>query len=182
MTPDHMTGAELQTLREACGLSREELATAAGVQARTIKHWENGRAGVPADVATLVQLLDNEIDRQALRLSLRRNSHGPVLVRYSSAEDLARYSGEARPYPLGAHGASIVRARQLMQGNAHSLTPACAVRVVWLRPEAYEAWHQGTGTSEPLHAYRPQYLWAVEQLSAQAIPHKADQPPADGQS
>lgn len=55
---DNMTGAELQTLREACNLTRENLGELAGVAARTIKHWEHGRSGVPADVADLIRRLD----------------------------------------------------------------------------------------------------------------------------
>ena len=60
-----LTGAELQTLREACNLTREELGELAGVAARTIKHWESGRAGVPADVAALAQRLDATIQQAA---------------------------------------------------------------------------------------------------------------------
>lgn len=171
-SPDNMTGAELQTLREACGLTREELGDLAHVQARTIKHWENGRSGVPADVATLVESLDSELNSEALRIAGRNYPHGAVLVRYSSAEDQAHYSS-ANNYPLGAHGAAIGRARQILQAR----TAPELVRVVWLRPEAYEAWHRETGATEPLHTFQPQYRWAVEQLSAQAVPHKADQPP-----
>lgn len=52
---DHMTGAELATWREFAGLSREDLAHLAGVQPRTVKHWESGRAGVPADVQAIAQ-------------------------------------------------------------------------------------------------------------------------------
>ena len=65
MNTEHMTGAELQTLREACHLSRDELAALAGVQARTLKHWENGRAGVPGDVADLVRSMDARVSRAA---------------------------------------------------------------------------------------------------------------------
>ena len=35
--PAHMTGAELQTLREACSLTREELGDLCNVAARTVK-------------------------------------------------------------------------------------------------------------------------------------------------
>ena len=59
MNTNHtITGAELQTLREAAGLSRDALAELAQVQARTVKHWETRTgAAVPADVAAIVTRL-----------------------------------------------------------------------------------------------------------------------------
>ena len=171
-TPDHMTGAELQTLREACGLSREELATVAHVQARTIKHWENGRSGVPADVAALVQVLDQAIEQEAKRLADQPHPLGPLLVRYSTSEDQVRYSLGKIFILFGTHSAAIGRARQMLRAKGGN------VRVVWMYPEAYEAWHKTSRAAEPLNSYRMQYLWAVEQVSAQANPFKSDQPPA----
>jgi transcriptional regulator with XRE-family HTH domain len=96
--PDPLTGAELQTLREACNLTREELGDLAGVAARTIKHWESGRAGVPADVAALAQRLDATIQQAAdqgaravAQASARQGGTAPadvVLIRYRSADHL----------------------------------------------------------------------------------------------
>jgi DNA-binding transcriptional regulator YiaG len=60
-----MTGAELQCMREACAVSREELADLVGVQSRTVKHWESGRATVPADVAAIMTSIDTEAQAEA---------------------------------------------------------------------------------------------------------------------
>jgi len=80
MTTTHqMTGAELQTLREACGLTREHMAQLKGVQARTIKHWENGRAGVPADVQAYIEdvddLISDEQSSEIDRLTAQAQPH-----------------------------------------------------------------------------------------------------------
>ena len=40
----HDTARELRAWREAAGLTREHVAAAAGVTARTIENWELGRA------------------------------------------------------------------------------------------------------------------------------------------
>lgn len=73
-----MTGAELQCMREACAVSREELADLVGVQSRTVKHWESGRATVPADVAAIMVSIDIMADHIAGSiLHTARNSPKP---------------------------------------------------------------------------------------------------------
>lgn len=181
-TTAQMTGAELQTLREACGMSRDELAGLADVQARTIKHWEGGRAGVPADVADLVRKLDAMASLsahealQAVRDATEQAGQAPAdlaLLRYQSADDLARYRADMAGMPAGLHGAIVNRVRLSL--------PWCtglervAVRVAWMRPADYEAWRAALGLDDG-EATRSQ--WAAEQVAAQAIPHRADQPPA----
>lgn len=54
MTTDNktpMTGAELQMMRAACGLTRQNVADFAGVKLSSAKYFETGRGGVPDDVA-----------------------------------------------------------------------------------------------------------------------------------
>lgn len=75
MHHNHLTGAELQTLRENANMPREDLAELAGVQARTIKHWESGRAGVPSDVADLVRCIDQTIDAAAQQVDSQALPH-----------------------------------------------------------------------------------------------------------
>jgi transcriptional regulator with XRE-family HTH domain len=180
MTTDHMTGAELQTLREACGLTREEFADMAQVQARTLKHWESGRAGVPADVAALAVALDWAVIRTAA--GLVADAKRPAgykgdmvaLVRYKSAQDLPRGAliGGAPGDPQRAallHGAAVMHARHALAASGQ------AVRVVWFDAVHFSAWcaeHGGPDTPMARQA------WAQASVPAQAIPHRADQPPA----
>lgn len=163
MTPDHITGAELQTLREACGLSREELATMAHVQARSIKHWEQGRMAAPADVAAMVQALNLAIDHAAHIQA--RTYQGGALIRYRSEADIKRFLSKPLKHPLGAHGAIVGRAWAILKAQGK------ACRIVWMHPEAYEAWRQATGLPDSLKSID---LWAVGQISAQSAPFKAD--------
>ncbi len=153
--PEHMTGAELQTLREACGLDREEFADLASVQPRTLKHWENGRAGVPADVAQLARELDAACTQGAAAMLERAQFEAQgapdgvpvVLVRYKTPADMP----QGHNMPAGLQGAMVARVRLEL------LRKGRAVRVVW-----HDAAHGG----------------ALQQLQAQAVPHRGDQPPA----
>lgn len=176
--PDPLTGAELQTLREACNLTREELGELAGVAARTIKHWESGRAGVPADVAALAQRLDATIQQAAdqgaravAQASARQGGTAPddvVLIRYRSADHLARYRPDMAGQPAGVHGAIVQRVAQALRQRGQ------LVRVIWMQPDAYEAWRTAHGLAD-LETTRA--TWAAHQVAAQALPHRADQPP-----
>jgi DNA-binding XRE family transcriptional regulator len=174
---DHLTGAELQTLREACGLSREELGHLADVHARTIKHWENGRAGVPSDVAALVQRLDDTLHTAAQHAIATYTGAaappaGVVLLRYANAEDLHRYRPDLVNLPASVHGAIVGRVRAgLRHLPGFEGQP---VRVVWLEPQAYDAWRQAAQLPDSEAA---RTAWATHQVRAQAIPHRADQPP-----
>lgn len=176
-TPNHMTGAELQTLRESCNLAREDLADLAGVQARTIKHWESGRAGVPEDVADLVRGINQTIDaaaqhaRDHLRLLITKQGSPPadiVLLRYRTSDDMHRYRPDMATLPACVHGAIINR----MRLDAKAL--GIPVRIVWMQPDVYEPWRAACHMVDN-EATRSQ--WASEQLALQAIPHLADQPP-----
>lgn len=176
---DNMTGAELQTLREACGLTRDELGALAGVAARTVKHWENGRAGVPADVAGLVQRLDDTIQRAAdqgadVIGTATQDQHGAapnevILIRYRTPEDLARYRPDMAGLPASVHGAIIGRLCSAMRANGLQ-----RARVVWMNPDDYEAWRAALRMTD---GDATRAAWAAEQIPAQAIPHRADQPP-----
>jgi DNA-binding XRE family transcriptional regulator len=181
---EHMTGAELQTLREACGLTRDELGALAGVQARTVKHWENGHsAGVPADVADVVRRLDAQLSsacNEGLQVlvaqAARKSWRAPVdvvLMRYASAEDLARYRADMAGMPAGVHGALVSRLR-LMVPTLPGFA-GVAVRIVWMRSDDYEVWRQANVAPDS-EATRDH--WAELQVDKQAAAHKADQPPA----
>ena len=173
-TPDHMTGAELQTLREAAGLTRDSLAELAQVQARTVKHWET-RTGsaVPADVAAIVTRLSGWVLHTA-REGLRQVQQAPekpaevVLLRYREAAHL-RPLDVAQGLRADLHGAMVARLVLDLATDGHR------ARVVWFDPVAYGEWLSA-------HAYTPdnegsRAAWAAQAIEAQAIPHAADQPP-----
>lgn len=179
---DYMTGAELQTLREGCGLSREDLAGLCGVQARTVKHWENGRSGVPADVANTVRRVDQMVLKSvregvySMRVSLVHHDEPPaeiVLMRYSSAEDLARYRPEMAGMPAGVHGAIVSHLRQAL--SMITSFDKTALRIVWMHSEEYQAWRSAQGFND-IESTRA--AWAAGQVDKQAAAHRADQPPA----
>lgn len=183
--PDPITGAELQTLREACNLTREELGELAGVAARTVKHWESGRAGVPADVAALVRSIDKKInvcvnDAAAKIIAGIRHygfsENSPVLVRYKSDEDLKAFGGSSF-LGLSPHGAMIQRLSRVLAREPIIKS----VRIVWFDRTRYLNWNDLDGKEHlDFESFRlePVENWAERQVPTQAIPHRADQPPA----
>lgn len=189
-TPENITGAELQSLREACHLTRDELGELCGVAARTVKHWENGRSGVPADVADLVRRVDASVSlagNEALRQvsdAARLAGCLPaelVLLRYS-AEEAARYRVADQLSSLGRLSGAQAAALQGSIVNRVRLTlpwftgfERVAVRIVWMQSDVYEAWRSVHKLADS-EATRSQ--WAAGQVAVQAKPHRADQPPA----
>lgn len=193
---DHMTGAELQTLREACHLSREELADLAGVQARTVKHWENGRAAVPADVADIVRGMDAGIQQAAaheLGLVLQGqhpssdSGAGCVLVRYKDNADAKGLEGwTPMPCAASASGAIVARvqagARWSVAGPGEPVVlhaqAAAPLRVVWFDAAEFEEWRRLQGLENQRDSHPLRQRWAGHAIAKQAIPHRLDQPPA----
>ena len=178
---NYMTGAELQTMREACHLSRDDLAGLVRVQARTVKHWENGRSGVPADVALAVVNLNGLIEAVAQVEQVRAwrawqrkpGAQGLVLVRYREDKDAGRMDSVLTGYPVAVHGAVVMRviaALKNRQDAAHNLD----VRVVWFGAADYGAWLAQVGAQDTPDALDH---WAAQALPAQSLPHRSDQPP-----
>lgn len=197
---EHTTGAELQTLREAAGLSRDSLAELVGVQARTVKHWENGRSGVPADVAAVVHNLAQWVNMNARNMHAiaRRQALGtpsatrttydedgePASIEIAPAEParpvvLLRYKHTADMMPgdqeqgaqADCHGAAV---GQVVQRLA---LDGVAARVVWFDPASFASWCQKTQADDTPAARQ---AWAErEALPAQAVPARGDQPPAN---
>lgn len=180
-SPQPLTGAELQTLREACNLSRDELGQLAGVQARTIKHWETGRAGIPIDVASLVQRLDasaaQAVQQAVQTCAYSKSVHDEppaeiVLLRYQTDADLAHYRPDMARFPASLHGAIIGRVRVAIAALPGFAT--VKIRVVWMLPDQYEPWRS---VSQMPDTESTRAQWAAEQVSLQSPAHKGDQPP-----
>ena len=175
MENERMTGAELATMRQACGLSREELAQLCDVQPRTVKHWESGRAGVPADVAQTIGGISSGIRdsvRAACDVLARDRPAQLVLIRYRTDADMQRF----RPDCVGMLAASTHGAIVARTIDAIGLLPALQgirARVVWFDPADYERWRQDAGQAD---SKATRQAWAAGQVAAQAMPHKGDQP------
>lgn len=152
MNKDYMTGAELQALRESCGLDRAQFGELCGVQGRSIKYWEMGQSnhGVPADVSALVLQLEEDISAEADR-QIAQWKPGTVMMR----------SGNAMHNEI----ASRVFLEMRKRGQD--------VRIVAFDLKAFREWIDAAkGRDTP--ASRQQ--WAKLAVKQQAKPHRADQP------
>ena len=150
---DYMTGAELQALREACGLDRDQFGEMCGVQGRSVKYWEM-RSGVPADVADLV-----------LKLEAKVREDAEANIKYFGS-----YAQLESKIPVFVRGAdqikNAVNARVWLALRAMGKD----VRLVSFDYKAYRAQLSGQDTPEARQA------WARKALKEQAKPHKQDQP------
>ena len=149
-----MTGAELDTLRRACGWEREDLADLCQVQTRTIKHWQNGRATVPEPVARFVRaqaLWLQELTARTMReyadvLELAKSSSAGeplevVLLRYKDAADLAG-ADAAEALTPATHAALTLRIMLALQAQG------VEVRIVWFDALAFGEWAYREGVSD----------------------------------
>lgn len=150
-TNDYMTGAELQALREACGLDRDQLGEMCGVQGRSIKYWEMGASkhGVPADVAELALKLEAQVNVTAKDALKRLTGRSNVILMRG-----------ADPLQNAANTRVFVALRAIGQD----------VRIVAFDYKAYRAQLQGQDTPEKRQE------WARRALKEQAKPHRQDQP------
>lgn len=152
MNDQLMTGAELQALREACGLDRDQFGALCGVQGRSIKYWEMGASnhGVPADVSGLVLELIQKVQADT-DAQLSQWRPGDVLMRIGN--------------PAQNQVTANVFLALRKQGQD--------VRIVAFDLKVYRAWLDATrGRDTP--GARQQ--WARLAVKDQAKPHRADQP------
>ena len=145
---DYMTGAELQALREACGLDRDQFGEMCGVQGRSVKYWEM-RSGVPADVAELILKLEAKVRADA----------DDALKRLTGRSDVVLMRG-ADPLKNAANNRVLVALRAIGQD----------VRIVSFDYKACLEQLQGPDTPEARQA------WARRAVKEQAKPHRQDQP------
>lgn len=156
MTNDYITGAELQALREACGLDRDQLGALCGVQGRSIKYWEAGQSnhGVPADVTTIVSDLADKVDtdtQETIERLMRLSSAPIVLFR------------TADPVKNQVALRAFVTLRSMDKD----------VRLVAFDYRAYRAWLDASRLQDTPANKR---VWALRLIKEQAKPHRADQP------
>lgn len=156
MENNYMTGAELQALREACGLDRDQLGALCGVQGRSIKYWEMGQSnhGVPADVSALVIELADKVDADS-HMQIERLSGGsdaPVVL-FRTADPVKNQVA--------------LRVYVALRRIGHN------VRMVAFSYPAYRAWLDSNKTSDTPDNKQ---AWALRQVKEQGKPHRADQP------
>lgn len=149
---DYMTGAELQALREACGLDRDQFGEMCGVQGRSIKYWEMGQTnhGVPADVEALVTELATKVDA-ATATQLAAWKPGQYLLRTSNA----------------MQNQVISRVFRALRQQGHH------VRIVSLDFKAFNDWMRSNNKRDTPEARQE---WARRALKEQAKQHRQDQP------
>lgn len=150
---DYMTGAELQALREACGLDRDQFGEMCSVQGRSVKYWEL-RSGVPADVAEL-----------ALRLEAKVREDADANIEYfGSAVQL-----ESK-IPVFTRGSDPIK--NAVNNRVWLALRAMGkdVRLVSFDYKAYREWLSGPDTPEKRQE------WSHLALKEQARPHRQDQP------
>lgn len=155
---DYMTGAELQALREACGLDRDQLGEMCGLNGskqygpgRSIKYWETGARnhGVPADVAALVLELEAQVSRDTENALKRLTGQSGVILMRG-----------ADPLKNAVNTRVFVALRAIGQD----------VRMVAFD---YKAYRDATGAKD---SPANREVWARRALKEQARPHRQDQP------
>jgi hypothetical protein len=172
-----ITGAELQTLREAAGMTRESLAELAGVAPRTVKHWETRTgAAVPADVGPIVHRAARWVIFAAGEAFYQViNQPEPpaevVILRYRETAHM-HPRDTAEGLRADVHGAMVARLALDLIHNGYS------PRVVWFDPQGFAQWAsevQGLPAGHDTPDARA--AWAAQAIERQAIPHPGDQPP-----
>ena len=187
---DYMTGAELQALREACGLDRDQFGEMCGVQGRSIKYWEMGQTnhGVPADVEALVlDLVGKNSAQRHDMTAIARNLFSDLRLNGRNVRQIAelllemddKVSREAETEIkrlTSAANVVLMRTADPLKTEVSSrvymaLRRICQnVRLVSFDYKAYRAQLSGQDTPESRQA------WARRALKEQAKPHKQDQP------
>jgi len=146
---DYMTGAELQALREACGLDRDQFGELCGVQGRSVKYWEM-RSGVPADVANLVLELLAKVEAKSAAM-FQAWKPDTILLRTSD--------------PL--HNQAVSRLFLTLRHQGRE------VRIASLDYKDFRDWLH---TSNKRDTPEARQAWARMALKEQARPHRQDQP------
>ncbi|ANP27989.1 hypothetical protein DHOM_05075 [Dermabacter hominis 1368] len=117
-----MTPATLATLREALGLTHEDVARLAGVSPRTVRRWQSpvGDVSIPDDVAEvlwgLMEWVTDTVDSavEGVEALIQQQGHEPEVIdltRYVDA-DSAERAGVTVPHSV--HTAAVAQiAREL---------------------------------------------------------------------
>lgn len=144
-----MNSAELRTIREALGLSRDEAASWLEVSSTRLRQWEDGNRPVPVGVLAQMRSLAIEAERFTTlevrgRVVDEPTGETVVLLRYRSAED--RVTDEADGHdpaeradrgcdlPVVVQAVASWRAAQILLDHGHD------ARLAWFNPREYSHW------------------------------------------
>lgn len=117
-----MTPATLATLREALGLTHEEVARLAGVNPRTVRRWQSpeGDATVPNDVAEvlwgLMDWVTETVDAavEGVEAMIEQQGHEPEVIDLTRYVDAASARRAGVTVPHSVHTAAVAQiAREL---------------------------------------------------------------------
>jgi transcriptional regulator with XRE-family HTH domain len=100
-----MTPIELKVVREALGLSREQLAAALNVGVRSVDDWESGRRPIPDGVREDVERIEAYTAEVADHLAAHLLEHtgpDPVFEVYDRDADMPALDLPGAPLPLTA--------------------------------------------------------------------------------
>ena len=121
-----LTGAELKTLREALGLTVQELAGLGKVQLRSAQYWESGKYNVPDDVAELLSRIDKRFDELAIFNVQKILESGlkpdlVTLTRYQSDKDLRDAHPDMTYAGVAHHAALVDRSRRRLEDAGYKV-------------------------------------------------------------
>jgi DNA-binding XRE family transcriptional regulator len=145
-----MTGAELQMMRMACGLSRQDVADLAGVKMNSAKYFETGRGGVPDDVADGVALLyKNHLENVAAIVSAclaQSKSTGGIayvpIIQGLDDDDRLRKMAQAMATAAAgalAAGGVVVKCANVQASQCGGIHAVSWVRIAELAKQAHES-------------------------------------------
>lgn len=144
-----MNPTELNTLRRALWLTREQAGQLNGMTERSWRYLEDGTRAIPQDVQARMRGLDAAASAMAdavwdehFNLSAKTGDLKHVttaLLRYASTADLVAAHPDMAGVPVDMHAAAIDRARQQLEGEG------ATVRIVLFDRAAYRDWIAGNG-------------------------------------
>ena len=117
-----MTPATLATLREALGLTHEEVARLAGVNARTVRRWQSVEYSwaIPDDVAELMwglmEWVTETVDTavEGVEAMIEQQGHEPEAIDLTRYVDAASAKRAGITVPHSVHTAAVAQiAREL---------------------------------------------------------------------
>lgn len=106
---ERMTPAEFKVVREFLGLTGDWLATRLDVSGRTVRHWEQGKYGIPDGVRLEIEDLERRTGEYVAGLVEKlMDLPDPVVVTY---RDDAEYQAAHpdREFPASWHRAVVAR-------------------------------------------------------------------------
>ena len=137
-----ITPEKFRELRQAVGLSAEQLAHIHSVEPQIIYSWEAGESDIPGSVAYDLMAYDeklNDVVNEFRTTIVRQQAKGRgrrifPMPGFKTDEDLWEYFPEYRPFPVDMHRALLSRLEKVLQDNE------CLLAVYQFDFSAYRKW------------------------------------------